>query len=80
MRLLITRHGETIENKAGILQGHTEGTLSGLGIEQAEKLASRLKNEKNSEKINSTYSFSGPSPLNRDLNNLNYKDYKRAVA
>jgi len=45
MRLLITRHGETIENKAGILQGHTEGTLSGLGIEQAEKLAARLKNE-----------------------------------
>ena len=46
MRLIITRHGETEENKAGILQGHLHGTLSDLGKEQAGKLAERLRGEK----------------------------------
>ncbi len=46
MRLIITRHGETEENKAGILQGHLPGKLSSLGIEQAKKVALRLKDEK----------------------------------
>jgi len=46
MELIIARHGETEENKAGILQGHTPGRLSDLGKEQAQKLALRLKDEK----------------------------------
>ncbi|MCK4650304.1 histidine phosphatase family protein [Candidatus Pacearchaeota archaeon] len=46
MRLIITRHGETKENKAGIIQGHSPGVLSDLGKEQAGKLAKRLKDEK----------------------------------
>lgn len=46
MRLLITRHGETEENKNGILQGHLPGVLSDRGQEQARKLAERLKREK----------------------------------
>ena len=46
MRLIITRHGETEENKAGILQGQLPGVLSGLGKKQAEKLGERLSNEK----------------------------------
>ena len=46
MILIITRHGETIENKQGIMQGHLPGTLSEHGIEQAKKLAERLKEEK----------------------------------
>ena len=46
MRLIITRHGETEENKAGIMQGHLPGVLSELGKEQAEKLAERFKNDK----------------------------------
>lgn len=46
MRLIIVRHGETEENKKGILQGHLPGKLSELGIEQAKKLALRLKDEK----------------------------------
>jgi broad specificity phosphatase PhoE len=45
MRLTITRHGETKENKNGILQGHLPGTLSESGREQAKKLALRLKHE-----------------------------------
>ena len=46
MKLILTRHGETIENKQGISQGHLPGHLSKLGIEQAKKLALRLKHEK----------------------------------
>lgn len=46
MKLIITRHGETEENAAGILQGHLPGVLSSTGIEQAKKLAQRLKEEK----------------------------------
>lgn len=45
MKLLITRHGETNENKEKIVQGQIQGTLSALGIEQAKKLAERLKDE-----------------------------------
>lgn len=46
MRLIITRHGETIENQEGIMQGHLHGTLSELGKEQARIVAERLKDEK----------------------------------
>ncbi|MFH1053086.1 MAG: histidine phosphatase family protein [Candidatus Woesearchaeota archaeon] len=46
MRLILTRHGETEENIKGIMQGHLHGTLSKKGIEQAKKLALRLKDEK----------------------------------
>jgi broad specificity phosphatase PhoE len=46
MRLILTRHGETEENKLGIVQGHMQGTLSKEGIHQAEKLAERLRKEK----------------------------------
>ena len=46
MKLILTRHGETVENIDGIVQGHLPGKLSGKGIEQAEQLALRLKNEK----------------------------------
>lgn len=46
MKLIITRHGETEENAAGIIQGHLPGKLSEKGIMQAKKVALRLKNEK----------------------------------
>ena len=46
MKLIIVRHGETEENKKRIIQGHLPGTLSGLGREQAKRLAERLKQEK----------------------------------
>ena len=45
MKLIITRHGETEENVAGILQGHLPGKLSVNGIEQAIKVALRLQDE-----------------------------------
>lgn len=46
MKLIITRHGETEENKEGIIQGHLPGKLSADGIQQAKKVAERLKDEK----------------------------------
>ena len=45
MRLILTRHGQTVENKNGIIQGHLPGKLSEEGIQQAKKLALRLKDE-----------------------------------
>jgi len=46
MRIILTRHGETEENILDIVQGHLPGKLTKLGIEQAKKLAERLKDEK----------------------------------
>lgn len=45
INLLLTRHGETLENQRHILQGQLPGTLSPLGIQQAEQLADELENE-----------------------------------
>lgn len=46
MRIIITRHGETIENLNKIIQGHLPGNLSKTGLNQAKQLGLRLKNEK----------------------------------
>ena len=46
MKLIIARHGETEENKKGIIQGHLPGKLTLLGLKQAKKLSLRLKDEK----------------------------------
>ena len=43
MKLILIRHGETEENKRREVQGHNHGKLSSLGIEQAKKVAQRLK-------------------------------------
>ncbi|MEI6498916.1 MAG: histidine phosphatase family protein [bacterium] len=46
MKLIIIRHAETIENKQHIRMGQTDGKLTNEGIEQAQKLSNRLRNEK----------------------------------
>ncbi len=46
MRLIIVRHGETIENVEGIIQGHLPGRLTKKGKEQVRKVAKRLSQEK----------------------------------
>jgi len=46
MKIILTRHGRTIENDKKILQGHMQTGLSAEGIGQAKKLARRLKDEK----------------------------------
>lgn len=45
MNIILVRHGETIENAAGIVQGQTPGTLSPKGLEQAQTVAESLRNE-----------------------------------
>jgi len=46
MKLILVRHGETYENKEGIIQGHLNSILNETGKMQAEKLSERLKDEK----------------------------------
>jgi probable phosphoglycerate mutase len=46
MKLIIARHGETIENLNKICQHQTGGQLSDHGLKQIKKLALRLKNKK----------------------------------
>lgn len=46
MRLILIRHGETIENVGEIVQGQQDGTLTKTGKKQAKLLGERLKNEK----------------------------------
>lgn len=43
MKLYLVRHGLTAENAGGIIQGHNHGQLTRLGLEQAQRLAERLK-------------------------------------
>ena len=45
MRLTIIRHGRTLENENGIIQGHLDGKLSPVGIEQMRCTAGFLKDE-----------------------------------
>ena len=42
MRLILVRHGETIENKQHILQGQTHGKLTEKGVSRTKELADYL--------------------------------------
>lgn len=42
MVLYVTRHGATLKNELGLIQGQTECDLSNKGIEDAKKLASTI--------------------------------------
>ena len=43
--VILTRHGETIENRQNVLQGHLPGHLTNKGKLQAHELAKELKDE-----------------------------------
>lgn len=45
IELILSRHGETEENKLRIMQGQMPGHLSELGKQQAEVLADKMENE-----------------------------------
>lgn len=45
MKLYLVRHGETVENIEGIVQGQIEGRLSDGGIEQVKLIAKRFEHE-----------------------------------
>jgi broad specificity phosphatase PhoE len=44
-RIILVRHGETLDNKNHIIQGHRQGLLTKSGIVQAKKAGLRLKEE-----------------------------------
>ena len=44
-RLLLVRHGETVDNVNKIMQGQTPGRLTLLGMEQARELGRQLRSE-----------------------------------
>ncbi len=46
MKLILVRHGVTFENQNKISQGHLNSQLSPKGVEQAKKVAQRLKDVK----------------------------------
>jgi probable phosphoglycerate mutase len=83
VKVLFTRHGQTVRNVKGVIQGPTHGDLNEKGFEQIEKLIKRLKVEKvdiiissdipraniTSEKVGSFYKI----PLEYDKN-LREKD------
>jgi broad specificity phosphatase PhoE len=46
MKIIIVRHGETVENKKGIIAGQMHGHLSKRGLNEAKELAKELKEEK----------------------------------
>jgi len=46
MKIIIARHGMTIEKEQGLLQGHIQGRLSAQGLKEVEILADQLKNER----------------------------------
>ena len=43
MKLYLVRHGETVQNRANVIQGQQPGELSPLGLQQRERLAERLR-------------------------------------
>ncbi len=45
MKLYLVRHGETVENVNGIIQGQSPGRLSDNGKGQVQRLAERLRHE-----------------------------------
>jgi len=45
LRLILIRHGESEGNATGVIQGHLDFGLSGLGERQATASAARLRNE-----------------------------------
>ncbi len=44
-RLLLVRHGETVDNVNQIMQGQTQGELTPKGVLQAEELAQQMRDE-----------------------------------
>ncbi|MFA5406360.1 MAG: histidine phosphatase family protein [Candidatus Nanoarchaeia archaeon] len=45
MKLFFVRHGESVGNQLKIAQGHLDYDLTNDGVEQARRVAERLKNE-----------------------------------
>lgn len=44
VRVYLVRHGETAENRAGIMQGQLDTELNEAGLDQARRTANALEN------------------------------------
>ncbi len=44
-KLYLVRHGETVENKAQIMQGQTHGELNDTGMRQAREMCEKMRRE-----------------------------------
>jgi broad specificity phosphatase PhoE len=44
-KLFLVRHGETVDNKAQLLQGQVDGELNETGFEQAREVRDKMRNE-----------------------------------
>src|SRR4051812_17967585 len=43
LTILLLRHGQTDANATGVIQGHGPNPLNALGVEQARRLAARVR-------------------------------------
>ncbi len=43
LKIYLTRHGQNVDNVAGILNGHRDGPLTEKGVEQAREIARKIK-------------------------------------
>lgn len=59
LKIYIARHGQNIDNKNGILNGHRDGALTDKGVEQAYEIANKIKES------GLTFNFVYSSPLQR---------------
>lgn len=46
MRIVVIRHGQTVWNEKGIMQGHSQNRLSALGKKGVEEASEKIKDEK----------------------------------
>ena len=89
MNIVLVRHGETIENATGIIQGQDPGNLSAKGVEQAKVVAKKLSNEHFDRVIssdlkrcvdtaNEIMQFHSDVPINyaKELREMNFGDYQ----
>jgi probable phosphoglycerate mutase len=65
VQIYLVRHGQDEDNAKGILNGHRDQPLTEIGIEQAEKLALRIKD------TGLTFDKVYSSPLQRAFNTAN---------
>ena len=56
LKIYLTRHGQDIDNKNGILNGHEDKSLTDVGMQQAQELAGKIKNAG----LNFDYIYSSP--------------------
>lgn len=80
MRVILIRHGETEHNKDNAITGQLDVSLNEYGVEQAEKLGERLKDENfdaaYSSDLERTYETTRIVAEKHDLHPERYKEFR----